>query len=253
VLGFSIQWNWVIALLAVGLQSESTFATNKLQLRKNGNEVAIDFSNADPVAGFQFTVNGRGGIALRSYSAGDRAASAGIAVYQYLKDDSTLNVIMIAPFRSALPAGEGVLGEISFVLNQSLSADTVRVFLSQVVICSAEAAYLEVSSTQLAWNAGANLNVDHALFVLEQNFPNPFNPSTTITYILEESAMVKLVVFDVSGKEVNILVDQQQPAGRHAMKWNVPGNGGSRLASGVYFARLQVGDKVALRKMIFMK
>ncbi len=237
----------------MALQSQSIMASNKLQLRKEGNVLTLEFSNTDSVAGFQFTVNSRGGIALRSFRESDRTAAAGLAVYQSLKDDSTLNIIMIAPFHSALPPGEGILGKISFVLSEISSADTALVFLSRVVICNADAEYLEVTSAQLAWNTQEHSKSYPTLFVLEQNFPNPFNPSTTIAYTLEQPASVRLVVFDISGRELHTLVNQHQTAGRYAVRWNVAENGGLKLASGIYFARLQVGERVALRKMILTK
>jgi len=127
----SKQWIWTIAVLAQALQSQGAFGGNKLELLRENNVLTIQFSNTDCVAGFQFTINARGGIALRSFRGSDRAAAGGLAVFQYLPDDSTLNVIMIAPVRSSLPAGEGVLGQISFVLNETSSADTVRVSFSR--------------------------------------------------------------------------------------------------------------------------
>lgn len=250
--GCSKRRKWILTVLTLALQSGGALAGNKLELQKENNALTIQLWNTDPVAGFQFTINARGGIALRSFGGSDRAA-AGFAVYQYLTDDSTLNVIMLASVHSALPAGEGVLGSISFVLSDILSADTVRVFLSRVVICNANAEYLEVTSTQLAWMPRENSKAGSPLFVLEQNFPNPFNPSTTIAYTLVEPASVQLVVFDISGRELGTLVNQHQSAGRYTVQWNAAENGGLTLASGLYIARLQVGNRVALQKMLLMK
>lgn len=239
--------------MTFALQLHAAFADNRLQLRKENHVLTINLSNTDPIAGFQFTVNARGGIDLKSCGGGDRAAAAGLAVYQYLKDDSTLNIIMLAPVGSSLPAGEGILSEISFELRDIPGADTIVVFLSQVVVCNANAEYLEITSADLSWNISRRSNGEHPLFVLERNFPNPFNPSTTIAYKLEEPAEVQLAIFDISGRELNILVDQRQSAGRYAVRWTAAENGGLMLASGVYFARLKVDDHIAFQKMILMK
>ena len=85
-------------------------------------------------------------------------------------------------------------------------------------------------------------------FTLEQNYPNPFNPTTTINYGLPESATVQLQVFDVTGRLVQTLVNQQQNAGRHTVTFDA-GN----MASGVYFYRLQAGSFSEVQRMMLIK
>ncbi|UCF64334.1 MAG: M20/M25/M40 family metallo-hydrolase [bacterium] len=85
-------------------------------------------------------------------------------------------------------------------------------------------------------------------FILEQNFPNPFNPVTTIAYQLPVESAVKLTLFDLNGRKIAELVNQSQAAGYYRVKFN--GNG---LASGIYIYRLEAGDRVQSRKMVLMK
>lgn len=85
-------------------------------------------------------------------------------------------------------------------------------------------------------------------FELRQNFPNPFNPQTTIKYVLNQSTPVKLTVFDASGKVIANLVDEKQKAGVHQVQFNADG-----LASGIYYYRLQTSQKTAVKKMVLMK
>ena len=85
-------------------------------------------------------------------------------------------------------------------------------------------------------------------FELYPNFPNPFNPETTIKYQLGQAAQVKLTVFDVSGRAIITLVDKWQPAGLHTVKFD-----GSTLPSGLYFARLQSANQQATIKMMLLK
>jgi len=85
-------------------------------------------------------------------------------------------------------------------------------------------------------------------FALEQNQPNPFNPTTVISYNLPMNANVKLTVYDALGKEVTKLVSGMQTAGNYKINFN-----GSGLASGVYYYRIQAGDIVQTKKMILMK
>ena len=81
-------------------------------------------------------------------------------------------------------------------------------------------------------------------FRLSQNYPNPFNPTTSIRFQLPEGGRVVLRVFDVVGNEISTLLDEERPAGSHTVMFD-----GSRLASGVYFYRLQSGSAVETRRM----
>jgi hypothetical protein len=87
-----------------------------------------------------------------------------------------------------------------------------------------------------------------AQFSLRQNYPNPFNPSTTITFELPRSTEVRLSVFDVLGREVSVLVNENRNAGVHEVRFD-----GSGLPSGVYFCRIQAGDFVQAKKMLAVK
>jgi hypothetical protein len=85
-------------------------------------------------------------------------------------------------------------------------------------------------------------------FRLYGAFPNPFNPTTTLRYELPQAALVRLDVFDVSGRPVQGLIREWQPAGHHEVVFD-----GTGLASGIYLYRLQAGEYAASGKMVLMK
>ena len=85
-------------------------------------------------------------------------------------------------------------------------------------------------------------------FLLSQNYPNPFNPRTTIRYELPKSSDVRLSVYDMLGREVVVLMNERRNAGVHEVKFD-----GSGLASGLYLYRLQTGDFVATKRLLFLK
>ena len=87
-----------------------------------------------------------------------------------------------------------------------------------------------------------------AVFGIEQNFPNPFNPVTTIRFSLEREGYTRLDVYDVSGRLVTTLVNGTMPAGSHEVTWNAAG-----VASGVYFSRLTQGTKSIMNKMVLLR
>ena len=90
--------------------------------------------------------------------------------------------------------------------------------------------------------------VQPGTFTLEQNFPNPFNPSTTITYNLASAAQVKLTIYDLLGRQVTRLVSEYQAPGTYS-----PSLDGTDLNSGTYFYVLEVGKHVETRKMSVLK
>jgi hypothetical protein len=85
-------------------------------------------------------------------------------------------------------------------------------------------------------------------YALSQNYPNPFNPSTTIKFALPKDGFVTMKVYDISGREVARLVNEQKKAGYHDVLFNA-----SNLASGVYFYRIQSNDFVMTKRMVLIK
>lgn len=85
-------------------------------------------------------------------------------------------------------------------------------------------------------------------YSLSQNYPNPFNPSTTISFTIPNSGFVKLVVYDVLGKEVTTLLNEEKVAGVYEVNFNV-----RNLASGIYFYTIKAGNFTSTKKMILMK
>ena len=88
---------------------------------------------------------------------------------------------------------------------------------------------------------------------LEQNVPNPFNPVTSISYIVPEPSRTELVVYDVTGALVRRLVGEVTPAGRHTVNWDGTNDVGEQVSSGTYFYRLTVGKRSTTRKMLLLK
>ncbi len=85
-------------------------------------------------------------------------------------------------------------------------------------------------------------------FLLHQNYPNPFNPETNIKFDLPENTFVRFIVYDITGKEIDILINEQMNKGSYEIKWNA-----ARLPSGIYFYRIITEKFSDSRKMILIK
>ena len=95
--------------------------------------------------------------------------------------------------------------------------------------------------------AGKNLDLPTA-FAVSQNYPNPFNPLTKIDFALPGATRVSVVVYDVKGRLMATLADENYPAGLHSVTWDA-----TRYASGTYFYRVQTRDNVSIGKMMLVK
>jgi hypothetical protein len=86
------------------------------------------------------------------------------------------------------------------------------------------------------------------MFSLSNNYPNPFNPITKITFTLPQNSLIKLSIFNVLGEQVKVVLNKNLSAGKHTFAFN-----GSGLSSGVYFYKLTAGEFVSVKKMILLK
>jgi len=86
-----------------------------------------------------------------------------------------------------------------------------------------------------------------------QNFPNPFNPITTLKYDLLEDSFVEITIYDMLGNVVNNLVNQNQRQGYKSVQWNATNNQGQPVSTGLYFYTIQAGDFIQTKKMLLLK
>ena len=98
-------------------------------------------------------------------------------------------------------------------------------------------------------NADNNTNTDpDESYFNTKNYPNPFNPNTTINYTLKSATHVNITVYDRLGREVAVLVDESQSEGEYNIQFN-----GSNLPSGIYFYRIKTPEKIEVKKMVLAK
>jgi hypothetical protein len=91
-------------------------------------------------------------------------------------------------------------------------------------------------------------------FVLENNYPNPFNPETVIPVKVPEESFIELSIFNILGEKINTLYNGALNQGRHLFQWNGRSSGGALMPSGVYFYQMQVqGGARLTKKMILMR
>ena len=90
-------------------------------------------------------------------------------------------------------------------------------------------------------------------YSMSQNYPNPFNPTTQINFEIPVRSHVTLTVYNLLGQKVTTLVDKEMSAGRYIADWNSASDSGTKVASGVYFYKLEAGDFIETKKMMLLK
>ena len=93
----------------------------------------------------------------------------------------------------------------------------------------------------------------HHSFYLDNNYPNPFNPVTTLRYDLSENSLVTITIYDMLGREVKTLINQTQDAGYKSIIWNATNDYGKPVSAGIYLYQIQAGDYISTKKMVLLK
>jgi hypothetical protein len=118
---------------------------------------------------------------------------------------------------------------------------------------SAIVTQLWIRETGMGFSTRQIENLIPSAYRLDQNFPNPFNPSTTIQYAIPNDGFVTVKVYDLTGQEVATLVNEEKTAGTYAVRFDAQTPSGSALASGIYFYRINAGGFTATRKFVLLK
>jgi len=238
----------VIPMMA-GLNTDARlYLDASAELPQVGDEVVIDVSLADfaELQGYGFSVNYDAELLefVKAVSVNDLLGEGELASPQIVSQ--TDGEVAIAAHGEAV--SEGDLGlSLVFRTKTEIEDSFVEVTESQVRDGN-------FSVNQVALPAPIQIQTRPEQFALANNYPNPFNPATTIKYALPEAASVRLEVFNVVGQVVRTLVADHQNAGRYVVQWDASDDSGHSLSSGIYFYRLQAGGEfLEVKKMLLLK
>jgi hypothetical protein len=186
-------------------------------------------------------------IFITAFSA--KAVASGVKLTWDIWTDETLGGYKV--YRSRKQGGDGIVLNGGRPIDPSLSTwfdhsvEPVTTYLYTLVVIGEGGVEHRSSVEQVT---------THALsMALEQNVPNPFNPSTSISFVVPKSSRVVLAVYDVTGSLVRRLIDEAVPSGRRTVQWDGTNNRDEPVSSGTYFYRLTVGKRSDSRKMLLLK
>ena len=215
-----------------------------------GQTYTLDLTLADPEAmrwGFEFTILDTAGDSVgqispvdgttQTSSAGNRdyAKHTSAGTFPGTPDSHTWQVQWIAP---AIATGEVMLYVAGNAANNNGSNSGDRIYATSFAF--GEESVVGVGDIPLASQ-------------LMPNYPNPFNPATTIAFELPSDQAVRLTIYAVNGRTIRTLVDGQRSAGRSEVRWDGTDGAGHAVPSGTYLYQLQTGQTVATRRMVLVR
>jgi len=248
------EYRFLIGIFAILAGTSMMYGGSELTATREGStSMEIQLENDQPIAGLQFVLTSSSDVVLQEIHNSGRTAGANWTVASNRVNDSTLNVVIVSTDMSYFSDGSGSIAELT-ISKKNTQTMSESISFTHVVAADPQANLVDVTASVV--NLGSQ-NVSSAIsnsdFSFGQNFPNPFNPSTRIGYELKRDAQVSLIIFDITGREVSRLVDQYQAKGTYTVTWNSSESRMGQLASGTYFARLQVGASVVTHKLLLTK
>jgi len=245
----SIILQYVVHIIDTLPHTSVTLASGKLKIPDGAIqplgfiELPVNLVNGNNIYSFEAEINFDSEI-LQYESVVFSAALSG-----YVKQSNTIeNKLIIVGAATNPGISEGNFATVKFSLKPNVSAEDTRIILSKLrlnenaVVANSDTALISIINSI---PGDVSLPTE---YLLSQNYPNPFNPATTIKYQLPEASHVTLKIYNVMGELVQVLIDEEKPAGYHHADFNA-----ARLSSGIYFYRISSGSFTDIKKMILVK
>jgi hypothetical protein len=265
----------IISIILVLLMASSIFAsevntlTAKARFETDKYIVPIELKNIQTMAAMDLPLKYSEGVTLEEVTFDGTRSQDFDFKWATIDNSKSTVVIGLVPMmfgeKSDLEPGNGIIANLVFKVDDptiktiQITPVTLTDPDHSLMFIHADAGQLKESVPQLAGFevalpgkdiGGNSLPTKYDLF---QNAPNPFNPSTSISFDLPKATQVRMEVLNVLGQKVKTLVNDFREAGTQTVIWDGTDNSGSSVASGMYFYRISAGDYSATKKMMMLK
>jgi hypothetical protein len=256
----------LLTCLSAGMVfATSTFKVSSITATDDGFDIQIDYLSDVEIGGYQFDFLSDGALTLTSANGGASDAFDGITTGN--------NVVLAFSFSgAALPVASEYshLVTLSATVNNGFDGSSVLLEAiddcpdqnncpSRLIISSTTGTALDSDFYEASWTVGTDsFTLDNELvspisFSLGVNYPNPFNPSTTIEYSIAEPSFVDLSIFDASGRLVKTLISESKVADSYSVSWDGRNDSGVSVSAGMYLYKIDTGSFVETKKMLLVK
>lgn len=220
--------------------------------------IGIAIDNSEPIGCVQFSLTSHGG-AIHKISRSTRL-NANWSAASNIKGDTVAYVVIYNLMGDVLTAGKGEWITIECDPSDVSAAMTVTIgdmkatgLHGGLVALTAAGTVIPVANfSGSASGSSPSISADRNV-VIAGNYPNPFNPSTTISFAVRQASFVTLHVYDIAGRLVKVLNTGELGEGTHSFQWNGTNAAGMPVASGTYFVKLQTPAGVMTHKMLLSK
>ena len=246
--GRSIEASGKVVPLTAGLNSEaSLYLEASAALPRVGDEMAIEVDLADfvEVKGYGFTVNYDAETLEFVKLTSESSLLGETELAQPRIISKTEGTVSVAAYAQTVDKGEM---DMSLIFRSMAEIEDGRLYFSEGELRDGNFAV-----NQVARLGEVQIQTRPEAFALANNYPNPFNPETTIKYALPDPVDVRLEIYNMLGQQVRTLVAEPQNAGRYTVKWDATNESGHSLSTGIYFYRLVAGEFHKVEKMLLLK
>ncbi len=246
--GRSIEASGKVVPLTAGLNSEaSLYLEASAALPRVGEEMAIEVDLADfvEVKGYGFTVNYDAETLEFVKLTSESSVLGETELAQPRIISKTEGTVSVAAYGQTVDKGEL---DMSLIFRSMAEIEDGRLYFSEGELRDGNFAV-----NQVARLGEVQIQTRPEAFALANNYPNPFNPETTIKYALPDPVDVRLEIYNMLGQQVRTLVAEPQNAGRYTVKWDATNESGHSLSTGIYFYRLVAGEFHKVEKMLLLK
>jgi len=196
------------------------------------------------VKGLEINLNPGSGLVQEEITAGDIWPET--SFFRFDNADNSLIITGAALGADNCLAAEGTIAVLTF----QVSGEDYSLELGDMTARDIFNLELEITNNNTGNDSN---NIIPLVNSLGNNYPNPFNPTTTIVFGLKEEAEVSLMIYNIKGQKVKTLVNELMPAGQHEVVWNGKDDNEKTAASGIYFYKMQTSDYLNVRKAVLLK
>jgi len=219
--------------LTPGMDAKLTF-----HLGKNG--ITVSLESAKKVKGVQIEMNG---VASTIPTNTQITSVFNQAMYYQLND--FLRTLTYDGQSLPMDAGEYLLASLPFSLSNPKDID-----ITKIIVADENNSAMQKVEIEIQYDEEPGIPLD---YWLSQNFPNPFNPSTSVQFSIPVDGFVTIKVYDLLGQEIATLFSGDAQMGTYSLNWNGRDNSGNAVSSGSYIYKMTAGDFVQSKKMTFLK
>ncbi len=244
-------------LLILSILSTSATAENRMYLvRTASDRVEIRLHLEEPIAGFQFSIDVSEGSAIRNFTFDAQFTGSNWVSGSRIHGDTLVKALVMSWSRQvSVTPGRWTLGTIS--IDVSPAGDPAVAFIfDDALIADQNAQRVDMQTEDLRFNANDYFPADGfkgSAFALSAPYPNPFNPSTELRYVLQEPGDVRITVVDIIGREIRVLEEGYRTSGEGMVRWNGDDTAGRPVASGMYIIAMVHAGSVQVQRVFLQK